>query len=462
MYASQAGNFSLALVGDVIPTRRLAVFDEPRYLAVRDILCEADATFGNFDSTVHWYLDGFQAQGSRGASTYMTTEPPLLEDLKWLGIDIMAIEGSHATDYGAEGVLRSLEYWRESGIAHAGLGRHLAEARSPAFLDTNRGRVALIAATAPPNKPLARAGEQRPDTAGMPGINGIRTKQSYVVDRDTLDELRALGEKVGVEAEKARKVDQGVSIPQDTDDVYHFFGTRFEVGDEPQVRSTANDADIAANLRSVRSARFYADKVVVSLHAHHQDGPALMTARKRSDIEQSSDVLRSFAHQSIDEGADVFVGHGNSVPLGIEIYKGCPIFHSIGSFVFQLDTVDFLPHEAYDRFGLDWSATAADFTRVRYSNDTRGHMADRLMWEQFFAVCDYEDGHLDSIRLYPLDLGFGSPRSQRGRPLLAEGEIAERVIDRVQRLSAPLGTHVEFEDGIGVIRLKESQKGGAS
>jgi len=39
------------------------------------------------------------------------------------------------------------------------------------------------------------------------------------------------------------------------------------------------------------------------------------------------------------------------------------------------------------------------------------------------------------VRLYPLDLGHGRPRAQRGRPLLARGDIAQRALARIDRLS---------------------------
>lgn len=38
---------------------------------------------------------------------------------------------------------------------------------------------------------------------------------------------------------------------------------------------------------------------------------------------------------AIDAGADVVMGHGPHFPLGIEIYKGKPIFYSLGSFSFH-------------------------------------------------------------------------------------------------------------------------------
>jgi len=46
LYESERGDFSLMLLGDVMPTRRLAVFGEERYLKLREICVSADATSG--------------------------------------------------------------------------------------------------------------------------------------------------------------------------------------------------------------------------------------------------------------------------------------------------------------------------------------------------------------------------------------------------------------------------------
>ena len=51
----------------------------------------------------------------------------------------------------------------------------------------------------------------------------------------------------------------------------------------------------------------------------------------------------------------------------------------------------------------------------------------------------------------------GLPRSigtgQRGRPMLASGEIAERVIGRAAELSKMYGVTVRNENGTGVVAL---------
>lgn len=450
MYEAETSRTSIALAGDVLLTRPLAVFREERYLKLRELLHASDARFCNLEASVHRYLDGPHAQ-RQGGGTYMTTEPRLLEDLKWLGVNMLACGSSHADDYGWAGVMETIEHLDRAGIVHAGSGRHLAEARSPAFLDTPRGRIALHAANGQFN-PSARAGEQRRDTLGHPGVNGIRHEDYYQVPGALLDDLRRVGQAIGLGAAEDRGANQGEPGRKADGDRYSFLGTRFVAGDAPAIRSRADDSDVRENMRQIGAARAMADRVIASLHNHDQGGPTYLTAGKRSEVEDPADYAIDYAHRAIETGADVFVGHGPQVPLAVEVYKGRPVFHGMGAFIFMIETLRYLPDEAYERYDLDERATPADFVLTRYANDTRGHTAHREQWEQLFAVCDFAGEALEEIRLYPVELGFGAARSQRGRPMLAEAETAERVLSRVALLSRKYGTHVEIRDGIGVIR----------
>ena len=73
--------------------------------------------------------------------------------------------------------------------------------------------------------------------------------------------------------------------------------------------------------------------------------------------------------------------------------------------------------------------------------------------ENKFATCRLEKSKLKQFRIFLIDQGFGRPRPQRGRPVLAEGEVANRVIERVTRLSQRYDTKVLNRDGVGVIEL---------
>jgi poly-gamma-glutamate synthesis protein (capsule biosynthesis protein) len=452
IYAAEIGNFTIALAGDTMLTRKLMPFNEERFLALREILRGADAAFANLEGTVHTWDEGTPGitQG-----TFMTTDPKLLEDLKWFGINMVSCANNHAFDYGEGGVLANIKHLDEAGLVHAGTGKNLAEARAPGYLDTPNGRVALIATTAT-FRQWNQAGEQRPDLRGRPGINPLGFQTTYSVDAAAFAQLQRINHGLGFEKsnERARKhFYSDKEIPDAKSADLSLLGNRYVPGEGFSIATEVNERDLQDNLRWIREARRQADWVVVSVHCHEFGGASLLTASSRADLEETAEFVTRFAHQAVDEGADVFVGHGSHFPMGVEIYQGKPIFYSVGNFVFQNETVGFFPADAYERFDLDLKATPSDFLDARTNGGKKGHPSDPAYWENMFAVCGFEARKLKEIRIYPIDQGFGRPRPQRGRPVLAEGEVAKRVIERVVRLSQRYGTSIHARDGVGVIEL---------
>ena len=176
---------SIALTGDTLLTRRVSVFREERFLRMRDILKSADAVFTNFDSNVHAYLDDPHQQRP-SAGSYLTTEPALLDEFKWLNINLIACGSTHADDYGPKGIMDTIRHFDSAGLVHAGSGRNLAEARAPGYLDTANGRVALLAASGSFHHG-SRAGEQRSATRWVGRASmASATSAVHLVDRDTL------------------------------------------------------------------------------------------------------------------------------------------------------------------------------------------------------------------------------------------------------------------------------------
>src|SRR5262249_10573993 len=120
---------------------------------------------------------------------------------------------------------------------------------------------------------------------------------------------------------------------------------------------------------------------------------------------------------------------------------------------FQNDTVEVFPAEAYQRFGLPHEATPADFLDTRTDHGRRGFPVSPEFWQGLAAECQVRDRALARGRLYPLDLGHGRPPAQRGRPLLARGDIAQRALARIDRLSQRFGTRMAIENDVASVRL---------
>ena len=296
IYQAETGNFTIALAGDTMLTRKLTPFTEPRFLALREILRSADAAFANLEGTVHDWDEGTPGitQG-----TFMTTDPNLLEDLKWLGINLICCANNHAFDYGEGGVLANIKHLDRASLAHAGTGKNLAEARAPAYLDTPNGRVALVATTAT-FRPWNQAGEQRPDLRGRPGINPLGFQTTHRVDPAAFEQLKRISRELGFEKshERARKhFYSDKEIPDAKSAELSLLGSRFVGSEGFSIATQVNERDLQDNLRWIREARRQADWVVVSVHCHEFGGASLLTAATRAELEEPADFIVEFAHE---------------------------------------------------------------------------------------------------------------------------------------------------------------------
>jgi poly-gamma-glutamate synthesis protein (capsule biosynthesis protein) len=306
-------------------------------------------------------------------------------------------------------------------------------------------------------RPWNRASAQRPDMAGRPGINPLGFTTSYAVDPAAMRELSRIATSLGFDKAMARDrrhfySDRDLGATDAAEEI-SLFGHRFVAGNTFAVNANPNADDWNGNLQWIREARRQADWVIVSFHSHEFGGHSVLSAETRADLEEPADFMKKFARASIDAGADMFVGHGSHTLLGIELYKDRPIFYSLGNLVFMNETVPFLPHEAYERFGLGLEATPADFYGARTDNDKKGHPANPKYWQGAVARCQFKSRKLSEIRLYPVDLGHGRSRAQRGRPMLADGAVTKQIVERLQRLSSAYGTTIVQQGDTAVVSL---------
>jgi hypothetical protein len=200
-------------------------------------------------------------------------------------------------------------------------------------------------------------------------------------------------------------------------------------------------SDEAEVLASVREARGKARFVLFTIHAHQtagdrDDGPGsyqpevLHFANEAASPNdpRPADFEPALFHAAIDAGADAVVRTGPHVLNGIEIYKGKPIFYSLGSLFFP-----FGQRRAF--------TTAAGETLTLPDED----------FETVIPVTTYEQGKVNEIRLYPVAIDRSSGPSG-GSPFPAPPEQAMRILERMKAMSMAFGTVVRIENGAGVIR----------
>lgn len=421
------GTFTMALTGDAIITRKLSAYGEPEFLRMIELIRGADAAFTNLEMLFHDY-EPWPMHESGG--TYMRAEPALVNELVWAGFDLVSTANNHTGDYGVEGMRLTQRHVTAAGLVQAGTGEDLYEAREARFFETADGRVALVSVASTFSEHSA-ASKPKGAVRGRPGLNPLRHGTVRVVTRDQLEGMRALLSAMGI-----RVPERGDSL--------RVFGTQLAAGNTTGVRTQPNAEDVEEIAAVVRNAARLADYVIVTVHAHE-------SGRR---LAEPAEFLVTFARAMVDAGAAMFVGHGPHVLRGIELYRGKPIFYSLGDFIFQNETVLRLPRENYDPYDLGEDQHVADFNAARYANDTRGFPAQREIWESVVALVRWRGEEVAGIELHPITLGFGKPVTVRGRPMLADQELGKKIIGDLTERSRPFGTTVEWRDGIGVVRLK--------
>ncbi|MCC7275642.1 MAG: CapA family protein, partial [Alphaproteobacteria bacterium] len=170
---------------------------------------------------------------------------------------------------------------RRQGIATAGAGADLAEARAPAILERAGTRVAVLAYSS-----VYQAGYEA--RAKVPGLAAMRVHSHYYIP-----DWDAYG-----------KVEPGI---------------------RPQVRTIPYPEDVAVLEDAIAQARQSVDVVVASFHWGTASEPAILT-----------DYERILGHAAIDAGADVVYGHHHHYLRGVELRRGRPIFYGLGHFAFDL------------------------------------------------------------------------------------------------------------------------------
>jgi poly-gamma-glutamate capsule biosynthesis protein CapA/YwtB (metallophosphatase superfamily) len=112
---------------------------------------------------------------------------------------------------------------------------------------------------------------------------------------------------------------------------------------------------------------------------------------------------------------------------GIEIYKGKPIFYSLGNFIYQYKTPE-IP-------AVVW---------------TRDQQQDiREEFETIVPRLTVRDKKIHRIELIPCTLEMNGPRT--GCPKLADDERGREIIKLVRKLSEPYKTKIDYTGWYGVV-----------
>lgn len=430
-----ANSMTFVATGDSFITRRLPSTDTEDFRNLTKVINKGEFRFTNFEVTAHNF-EGFPSAVSGG--TWAIAEPSVLRDIKSYGFNTLAWANNHTLDYSYGGLSATEKYINQYGYVHAGVGKNLADASSPKYLDCPSGRVALIAGTSTFHESWA-AGEQRSDVEGRPGVNPLRFNTTYGVSKEMLDQLKKISASTNINADYNLAVKEGFAVPTD-DNSLKFGSNEFKTGAHEGKQTKPAKKDLDRIINTISEAKRQADYVIVSIHSHEMEG---------EDKSNPAQFIKEYARVCIDYGAHAIIGHGPHILRGIEIYNGRPIFYSLGNFIFQNDTVSKLPHDFYEKYGMGFEHNVADAFDKRSDNGRMGLGVNPDVWESVIPYWKMSNGKLDQIQLYPIDLGFGLARYEKGWPKLAKTSGA---LEKLKELSKPFGTEIEIKNNVGIIK----------
>lgn len=381
------------------------------------------------------------------ASTYcggqwINMEPRNLDDLvKWGGVNLISAANNHSMDYSYDGLLSTITELRKRGIAYAGIGESLDQASKARIIevlnsDGETVKVALISVTST-FIDAARAGNSRSTIPARPGINPLRIKTKFYVTKEHFESLKEIAASTYINGERdnARRIG---SLPPEDSNTLNFGGIFFAVDTIERKETICDKRDLKRIIAEINDAQSKADYVIVSVHSHQ--------IRKGNYFEPDY-FQEEFAHACIDCGASAVIGSGTHQLKPIEIYKGKPIFYSLGNFCFQSGMVEKLPDDFWDKYGYHKDLTVKEALNLKTKNGTIGleyHIDNYL---SVIPIIKFNHDTMTELNLIPIELNFYAKRELKGLPQLADGKTAKDILQILNNISKEYGTTFYYKDG---------------
>jgi len=281
---------TISLLGDVVlltPLARLRHADDDGFDAALAELRMSDLVLANLEIPLS--RRGYRVPKMAN----LRADPEIIEDVRAMGIHVVALANNHMMDYGPSAMLDTLAACDSVGIAHCGAGIDLSSALEPAIVDVNGRRIAVlnVSCTLPAESEAAD---------GKPGIAPIHIVTSY-------------------------EADPGMLLEQP--------------GTVPLVHTSVVPADQERVCQIITTLRERVDTLIIGVH---WGAPSHWLSPYQGALAEYQQPL---GQALIDAGADVVWGHHSHELDPIEFYRGKPIFYSLGHFLLE-EPWDFMGPES--------------------------------------------------------------------------------------------------------------------
>jgi poly-gamma-glutamate capsule biosynthesis protein CapA/YwtB (metallophosphatase superfamily) len=428
------GPFKLVTIGELLYSHPMYNSEDSDFQIVAKLVREADVTIAEQEGVI-LNLAKFKGLPGNGG---LIGSPDKARDEKAMGIDMVALANNHSNDWGYAGLAETERLLDAAGVAHAGSGRNLTEARKAAALSTPHGRIAMVS-TASTFRPLANATDAFGDAPARPGISVLRTNRVDLVKPEQFSTLRS----IAIDSTRFSHRPPGADATEIT-----LNDTTYRPGPTPGVLWEMNAYDHADLMHAIREAKQTCDFVIFTIHAH--ESPTGMD----DDNPEAARFLVQLFHDAIDAGADLIYGHGQHSLRGIEIYKGRPVFYGVGAYFLSGD-IKQMSDAATEAYESPGALPPPKQSPNREVTANPGGINPPVWYDGMVAITQYEGPTLKEIRLYPLDLGNTPDKRRRGIPHLADAATADRILKKLRAISAPFGTTIELDGSVGVIRFDD-------
>ena len=360
---------TLALSGDIIAFYEMGEAARSAFA----VLNQSDLSFCNLE------LPLTESRRAVDKGVVIKGPPKIAQYLKDFDVDVVTIANNHLMDFGDEGLFDTMNALKDSDVDFVGAGVDLDASFRPVIKEVNGKKIGFLGiATTLANS--ASAGEHRP------GVAPVRVLTKIVIDPVTMQEFP---------------------------------------GSSPFVETEMVEDDMVRVEQEVARLAQMVDHVVVGVHW------GILYGWRATFQEELADYQSELAHRLVDAGAKVVVGNHPHYPQGIEVYKGCPIFYSLG--LFNMHHPD-----------LHGDGDSAKLLRAFPPYKFSVLLSAPITQFNFTAVVEWDDnGSLASCALIPFHL------DKSGESLPASADEAEHLLAHLQAGSEQFGTSISRDANAG-------------
>ncbi len=421
-------------VGDAILLERFPENYDIR--PIREIVDTADAKLFNLENVLS---DRQIYASSYCGGTWLLAKEDTLSDTLSFGFNGCSFANNHTMDFSYDGLFDTLAAAKRQGLPICGAGKDLDAAADYVVIETENGKCALISICATFND-AARAGHASEYLQGRPGLNPLRFSIEYHITPEHMQALREISAGTHIDGRRNRSR-MGGYTPMPPEGCFGFGEYAFRESETEGKFSKVNSVDMERTEKTIKRALEECDNVIVNIHSHEI---------KHDTDDEPDDFLIEFARKCIDSGAAAVIGTGTHQLKAVEIYKGKPIFYSLGNFIFQSDMVFCMPDDFREKYKMPHGLSAREQIAERAKLGNGGLHQDVNNFRSLMPLMTFEDGKLTELTLYPLRLDMHT-----GLPALADAVETEIIYNYLCDRNKQFGTKIEIQGNAIEVNLDD-------